>query len=118
MKNTTKVSVKSKNSKIQAVLTKLFDNLEKPIQKHKPQSKPVLPPAPMPTVELQGFVARGNGDNTIWINDVAVQTGQFVERQLRPISMDRSTGKVRIKMPNSSVIILQPGQKFEPEPEN
>ena len=72
---------------------------------------------PTPGVELQGFVARSDGENTLWINDRMVRESQPIGQKLRLISMDQNTGKVVIKMPNQSVIILQPGQRYTPESE-
>jgi hypothetical protein len=84
---------------------------ETPISSPKPKTS-VTPP---PEVELQGFVARSDGENTLWINNRAVRKGQPVGQKLQLISMDQNTGEVEIKMPNQTVIILQPGQRFTPE---
>lgn len=95
-----------------SVIAPLADESPKP----KPKPKPL--PTPTPRIELQGFVARSDGENTLWINNRAVREGQSIGQNLRLISMDKNTGEVVIKMPNQSLIILQPGQRFGPESKN
>ena len=86
---------------------------ETPISNPKPKTSAT----PTPKVELQGFVARSDGENTLWINNRAVRESQPIGQNLRLISMDKNAGEVVIRMPNQTVIILQPGQRFAPKTE-
>ncbi len=83
--------------------------------KPKPQPERKRPPRSMPRIELQGYVSRGDGENTLWINGRVVDKDQVVGSKLHLMSIDREDGEVRIEMPNKSVIGLKPGQRFEPK---
>lgn len=100
---------------------------EKPALELKPNSQPIIKPTlkpilqtqekttPAPALTLQGYVKRGNGDNTVWLNHRAIQTVSSPKSTLSTVPMTINTGQVLITLPDKSVIQLKPGQRFEPK---
>ncbi|HZX27265.1 MAG TPA: hypothetical protein VFF16_09360 [Telluria sp.] len=69
----------------------------------------VPPPAPPPTpLIVNGIVRRGDGRNTVWINQ-QVQQGQ-------PVGTAKTNRQpvVTLTLPNGATVLVQPGQQVDP----
>ena len=68
---------------------------------------PPPPPPPAPPVELNGLVQRSSGRSTVWLNQ---------EAQIEPHNRLASgkPGTLTLRLSNGQVVLLQPGQRYDP----
>ena len=91
--------------------------IESPRTRLEPEPRPAVvlpPPPPVPTMELQGYVRRRDGKNTVWLNRQALVVDRSDDPALPVILSDDEDKGVRIRMPDGSIIYLKPGQRFQP----
>jgi len=72
-----------------------------------PPPPPPPPPPPAPPVELNGVVQRSSGRSTIWLNQAAQNEphNQLAREQPGSLTLRLSTGQV---------VLLKPGQRYDP----
>ncbi|MEM7206623.1 MAG: hypothetical protein AAF434_02250 [Pseudomonadota bacterium] len=113
------------SSEQRAQLDRKRDGVEEvvvPVVVEAPKPKPKIEPKPkpkpeLPSVSLQGYVVRGDGENTVWLNNRPVEEGQRAARDVRVLSIDESSGDAEVNLANEKTIRIKPGEKFEPKAE-
>jgi hypothetical protein len=77
-----------------------------------PPSDPALaapppPPPPAPPVELNGVVQRSSGRSTVWLNQEAQNEPHNRLALGKP-------GTLTLRLSNGQVLLLKPGQRYDP----
>ena len=85
-----------------------------PEPKPKPRPRPKPKPKPLPSVTLQGYVSRSDGQNNVWVNGRPVEEGQQASKKVRVLAIDDNGGTANIHLPDQSTLKLKPGQRFDP----
>ncbi|PHV23235.1 hypothetical protein CSQ92_09645 [Janthinobacterium sp. BJB446] len=68
---------------------------------------PPPPPPPAPPVELNGVVQRSSGHSTVWLN-------QEVQNEPHNRLADGKPGTLTLRLSNGQVVLLKPGQRYDP----
>ena len=66
---------------------------------------PPPPPPPSPPMELNGVVQRSSGRSTVWLNQ---------EPQQEPHNQVSGPGQLTLRLSNGQVVLLKPGQQYDP----
>ncbi|CAM2952194.1 hypothetical protein [Janthinobacterium lividum] len=68
---------------------------------------PPPPPPPAPPVELNGVVQRSSGHSTVWLN-------QEVQNEPHNRLAHGKPGTLTLRLSNGQVVLLKPGQRYDP----
>lgn len=68
---------------------------------------PPPPPPPAPPVELNGVVQRSSGRSTVWLNQEAQNEPHNRLASGKP-------GTLTLRLSNGQVVLLKPGQRYDP----
>ena len=66
---------------------------------------PPPPPSPGPPMELNGVVQRSSGRSTVWLNQAPQQ---------EPHNQVSGPGQLTLRLSNGQVVVLKPGQQYDP----